>query len=55
MTVRGTENYVYFMDKRLGSGATGVVYFGRHKVSKRDGDLLLQRMIWLESKDISLN
>jgi len=33
MAVRGTTSYVYFTDRSLGVGATGNVYFGRHKVS----------------------
>lgn len=35
MAVRGTTSYVYFTDRSLGVGATGNVYFGRHK---RRGD-----------------
>lgn len=35
MTVRGTENYVYYTDVVLGSGSTATVFFGRHK---RKGD-----------------
>lgn len=34
MAVRGTTNYVYFTDRSLGVGATGNVYFGRHKVGQ---------------------
>lgn len=35
MAIRGTENYVYYIDSVLGSGSTAKVYFGRHK---RKGD-----------------
>jgi TANK-binding kinase 1 len=31
MPVRGSPNYVWFTEQSLGSGATGNVYFGRHK------------------------
>lgn len=32
MPVRGTPNYVWFTEQPLGSGATGNVFGGRHKV-----------------------
>lgn len=32
MSIRGTKNYVFYMDQVLGAGSTGTVYFGRHKV-----------------------
>jgi len=31
MSVRGTENYVYFVDNILKLESTAVVYFGRQK------------------------
>jgi len=35
MSVKGTQNYVIYSDRILGSGSTGSVYFARHKVTCR--------------------
>lgn len=32
MPVRGTSNYVWFTEEPIGTGATGNVFYGRHKV-----------------------
>jgi len=32
MPVRGSTNYVWFTEENLGSGSSGMVYLGRHKV-----------------------
>jgi len=32
MPVRGSTNYVWFTEEILGSGSSGNVYLGRHKV-----------------------
>ena len=42
MSIRGTENYVYYVDQQLGAGSTGAVYVGRHKVGRPSHLLDLQ-------------
>ena len=32
MAAQGTANYVWFVDRQLGLGATGNVYLARHRV-----------------------
>jgi len=32
MAIRGTENYVFYVEQKLGAGSTGTVFYGRHKV-----------------------
>jgi len=47
MSVKGTQNYVIYSDRSLGSGSTGTVYFARHKVTCRI--LITRKCVKLEN------
>lgn len=52
MPVRGTPSYVWFTEQPLGSGATGNVFGGRHKVGY--SPLLLAEILFLRHIEVIL-